>query len=144
MQPIRLTKTVILCFFLCQLSILAFGQLGTTLDIKKLTEYEDRVLRSERADKKFTVPRRFVQNTVTHYNYFFNANNKINEVIEKAKLAFKEDYSQLLPFYNYSLDVTAADSLNLDSVSNKSQTGIALHDLRNDWIDNMYLLWGAS
>ncbi|MET0466092.1 MAG: hypothetical protein ABW007_23235, partial [Chitinophagaceae bacterium] len=51
---------------------------------------------------------------------------------------------QLLPFYNYSLDVTAADSIQLDSVSYKAQSGIVLHDLRNDWADNMYLLWGAS
>ena len=27
---------------------------------------------------------------------------------------------------------------------NKSTTGIVLHDLRNDWIDNLYLLWGAA
>ena len=33
---------------------------------------------------------------------------------------------------------------NLDSITYKSSTGIALHDLRNDWVDNLYLLWGAS
>ncbi|HEX7845898.1 MAG TPA: tetratricopeptide repeat protein, partial [Chitinophagaceae bacterium] len=144
MQPTRYFTTAIICLILCQLSFSAFGQLGTVLDIKKPKEYEERVLRSEREDKKFTIPRRFMQNTVTHYNYFFNANNKINEILEKAKASFKDDYSQLLPFYNYTLEATAADSLQLDSVSYKSQTGIALHDLRNDWIDNLYLLWGAS
>jgi hypothetical protein len=65
-------------------------------------------------------------------------------VLERAKTAHTDDFSKLLPFYNYSLDVTAADSIQLDSISYKSQTGIALHDLRNDWVDNLYILWGAS
>ncbi|MBK8953605.1 MAG: hypothetical protein IPM85_16485 [Chitinophagaceae bacterium] len=103
------------------------------------------MLRSEKSDqKKFTLPKRFIQNTVTHYNYYFNANNKLNEVLERAKESFKDDYSRLLPFYNYSLDITAKDSIQLDSVTYKSSTGIALHDLRSDWTDNLYLLWGAA
>ncbi len=92
--------------------------------------------------KNLLFPRRLIQNTVTHYNYYFNANNKLNEVLERAKASFTDDYSQLLPFYNYSLDATAADSIQLDSITYKSSTGIALHDLRNDWVDNLYLLWG--
>src|SRR6185503_13605351 len=62
----------------------------------------------------------------------------------RAKGSFTDDYSQLLPFYNYSLDVTAGDSIQLDSITYKSSTGVALHDLRNDWVDGLYLLWGAS
>jgi len=146
MRLIRnITFTVILSCFSLPFCGLAFGQMGITFDIPKPKEFENRVLRSEKSDKKkFTLPKRFMQNTITHYNYFFNANNKLNEVLERAKLAWKDDYSQLIPFYNYSLDVTAADSIQLDSINYKSQTGIALHDLRNDWVDNLYLLWGAS
>ena len=145
MRPNRYTITATLFLIFCQFSITAFSQLGISFDIKKPKDYDDRVLRSERSDqKKFTLPRRFIQNTVTHYNYYFNANNKLNEVLEKAKTAFVDDYSQLLPFYNFTLDVTATDSIQLDSITYKSSTAIALHDLRNDWIDNMYLLWGAS
>ena len=71
---------------LCQLTIPVFGQLGLAFDIKKPKEFENRVLRSEKSDqKKFTLPKRFIQNTITHYNYFFNANNKLNEVLERAK-----------------------------------------------------------
>lgn len=139
------TITAALFLVFCQLAVPVFGQLGTTLDVKKPEEFENRVLRSEKSDrKKFSLPKRFIQNTITHYNYFFNANNKLNEVLERAKLSFKDDYSQLIPFYNYTLDVTAADSIQLDSISYKAQTGIVLHDLRNDWVDNLYLLWGAS
>lgn len=147
MQLTRYTGlSVLICLILlCQTTVPAFGQQGINLDIKKPPEYENRVLRSEKSDrKKFNVPRRFIQNTVTHYNYFFNANNKLNEVLERAKASFTDDYSQLIPFYNYSLDVTAADTVQLDSISYKAQTGIVLHDLRSDWADNLYLLWGAS
>ncbi len=143
----RANRHIIFLFLpliLLQAGLPAYSQLGFDLNIKKPKEYEERILRSEKTDKKFNVPRRFVQNTVTHYNYTFNANNKLNEVLARAKQAFKDDYSQLLSFYNYSLDVTAADSLQLDSITIKASSGIALHDLRNDWVDNLYLLWGAS
>lgn len=121
------------------------AQLGFDLDIKKPEPYENRLLKAERAGKKkFTKYRRFWQNTYTHYNYFFNANNKLNQVIEKAKAAHTDDYSTLLPFYNYSLKITAQDKTELDSIVYKSKTAIVMHDLRNDWIDDMYLLWGAS
>lgn len=146
MSLIRYTGFITLLIIgFCQLTLPVFGQLGVTLDVKKPKEFENRVLRSEKSDqKKFTLPKRFIQNTITHYNYFFNANNKLNEVLQRAKSGFQDDYSQLIPFYNYTLDITAADSIQLDSISYKAQTGIVLHDLRNDWVDNLYLLWGAS
>ena len=145
MRLTRNTFTAVLLLILCQISLPAFSQLGIPITISKPKEYEERVLRSEKSeDSKFTLPKRFIQNTVTHYNYYFNANTKLNEVLEKAKLGFKDDYSALLPFYNYSLDVTAGDSIQLDSITYKASSGIALHDLRNDWVDNLYLLWGAS
>jgi outer membrane protein assembly factor BamD (BamD/ComL family) len=145
MRPNRYTITAIFFLLLCQVSVPAFSQIGISFNLKKPKEYDDQLLRSEKSDtKKFTPPRRFIQNTITHYNFFFNANNKLNEVLERAKASFQEDYSLLLPFYNYSLDATASDTIQLDSVTYKSSTAIALHDLRNDWVDNMYLLWGAA
>lgn len=140
----------IIAFLCCILLPVAFSplqaQMGFDVDVKKPEPYENRVLKAEKTptDKQIKAPKRFLQNTVTHFNYFFNANNKLNEIITNAKTAHQEDYSKLLPFYNYSLDVTAADSLQLDSVIYKSKTGIIMHDLRNDWIDNLYMLWGAS
>jgi len=112
---------------------------------KKPQKFEERKLGSEKtAEKKFTVPRNVIQNTVTHYNYYFNANNKVNAVIEKAKIGFKDDYTRLIPFYSYNLDGTASQKTDLDSVILTSTAGILLHDLRNDWIDNMYLLIGKA
>ena len=121
------------------------AQLGFDLAIKKPEPYENRELKAERsAKKKFSKYRHFWQNTYTHYNYFFNANNKLNEVIDRAKESHVDDYALLLPFYNYSLETTAQDKTQLDSIIYKSKTAIVMHDLRNDWIDDMYLLWGAS
>ena len=112
---------------------------------KKPEKFEDRKLGSEKlAEKKFTLPRRVFQNNFTHYNYYFNANNKINTVIARAKEAAQEDYTKLLPYYPFSLENTASQKTELDSVIYKATAGILLHDLRNDWIDNMYLLMGKA
>lgn len=116
-----------------------------TFDLKKPQKFENRKLGSEKnVDKKFTAPRRFMQNTITHYNYYFNANEKIKEIVARAKASFKDDYTQLLPFYNYSLDATSNQKQELDSVLYKATAGILLHDLRNSWIDNLYLLMGQA
>lgn len=142
----RYTSLILILLFLSFLGSLdSVAQLGFSLNIDKPKDYEDRVLRAEKTDeKKFTIPRRFFQNTTTHYNYFFNANTKLNEVLAQAKAQHRDDYSKLISFYNYSLDATAANTIQLDSIILKSQSGIVLHDLRNDWIDNLYLLWGAA
>ncbi len=134
---------------LCILSTPVFAQPTWTLDPfgkeKKPEKYEEKKLGSEKtADKKFTTFRRLVQNNVTHYNFYFNANNKLNAVLERAKIAQKDDFSQLITFYPYSLDNTASQAVELDSVIYKSTGGILLHDLRSDWVDNMYLLIGKA
>ena len=122
----------------------AYGQPVLPSDLKKPKKYENRMLGAEKsAEKKFKGPRKFIQNTVTHYNWYFNANNKLNEILERAKLAHKDDFAELLPFYNYSLEQTANDK-DLDSVIIKSNMGILVHDLRNAWIDNLFMLMGKA
>ena len=121
------------------------GQPSFSFDLKKPPKFENKALASEKTgNKKFTVPRRFLQNTFTHYNYYFNANNKLNEIVARAKTAQIDDYTELLPFYNYSLQGTATFKVDLDSVIYKSTAGVLIHDLRNDWIDNLYLLIGKA
>jgi tetratricopeptide repeat protein len=122
------------------------AQVGVDYDLAKPKKFENRVLASENSNngKKFKKSRRFIQNTITHYNYYFNANEKLKLVIARAKATYREDYTRLLSFYNYSLDATAAQKRDLDSVIYKCTTGILIHDTRNDWIDNLYLLIGES
>lgn len=145
MQPIIVPKLNLILIVLLLGCFSASAQPDFTLPLVKPKKYENKTLGSEKTDdKKFTLPRRIYQSMVTHYNFHYNATNKINAIVEKAKLSHQDDYTQLLPFYNYSTDYTAADSLELDSVIFKATAGIVLHDLRNNYIDNMYLLIGQS
>lgn len=123
----------------------AAGQPVLPSDLKKPKKYENKKLGAEKsAEKKFTAPRKFIQNTVTHYNWYFNANNKLSYILENAKQAHRDDYSDLLTFYNYSLDITSANKTELDSVIYKANMGILTHDLRNAWIDNLFMLLGKA
>jgi len=138
-------KILLINCYLCIFSSIATAQPGSEIEIKKPAKYERKILAAEKSNnKKFTAPKRFYQNGVTHYNYYFNANNRLNEVIANAKLSNKDDYRKLLPFYNFSLDATAQSTNDLDSVIYKCTAGIVLHNLNNDWVDNMYLLMGKA
>jgi tetratricopeptide (TPR) repeat protein len=140
-------KKIFICLLVICSAFFAFAQPNTEVAISKdkPKQYENRKLGSETTgDKKFTILRRITQNTYTHYNYYFNASNKLNEVVEKAKTANKDDYTELLSFYNYNLEGTSQSKDDLDSVIYKCTAGILLHDLRNDWIDNLYILLGKA
>jgi outer membrane protein assembly factor BamD (BamD/ComL family) len=139
------SKHLLLGLFLC-ISLAGLAQVGVDYTLVKPKKFENRVLASETSNngKKFKKSRRFIQNTITHYNYYFNANEKIKMIVARAKSQFREDYTHLLPFYNYTLDATAAQKRDLDSVIYKCTAGILIHDTRNDWIDNLYLLIGKT
>ncbi len=142
---IGLVSFLLFFFFLAPDIHAQLSKITFDLDKDKPAKYKDKTLKSEKTgQKKFTVPRRFIQNTVSHYNYFFNANKKINLVIERARLANKDDYSKLLSYYSFTLDNTASQKIELDSVIYKATAGILLHDLRSDWVDNLYLLIGEA
>src|SRR4249920_1799897 len=119
-----LTRTISPLFIfliLSGLSLPVLSQPTWTIDPfgkeKKPEKYENRKLGSEKtADKKFTVVRNFYQNNVTHYNYYFNANNRVNAVVDRAKLSQKDDYANMLSFYPYSLESTSTQKIELDSV----------------------------
>ena len=141
----NLTRITAIIFFFVLPPVVHAQVGGLSFDLPHPKKFENRKLRSEKTgDKKFTIPRRFMQNTTTHYNFFFNANEKIKEVIAKAKYAHKDDYTKLLSFYNYNFDETSQYKNELDSVIYKSTAGILLHDLRSNWVDNLYLLMGRA
>ncbi len=116
---------------------------GLSFEIKKPKAYENRTLASEKSSyTKFTAPKRFYNDLVSRFNYYFNANNRLNEIINSAKNIHKDDYTKLLSFYDYSLDETAKGQI--DTVIYKCTAGILLHDLRSDWVDKLYLLMGKA
>ncbi len=137
-----LTSVICFSFFFC---LKGFSQEGIDFNLKKPDKYENRTLGYEKTtETKWTVPRAFLQNTISQYNFYYNANNKLNEVLARAKAQFKEDYTQLLPFYNYTLEITSKDKRNLDSVLDKVNSAILLRDLRNSWADNLWMLMGRA
>ncbi len=139
----RIVYSVICFIFLFYLD--GFGQVGVEYDLTKPQKYENRTLGYEKtATTKWTTARQLEQNTITHYNFYFNTNNKLTDVLNRAKSQFREDYTQLLPFYNYTLEATSKDKRNLDSVVDKINSAILLHDLRNSWNDNLYILMGRA
>lgn len=122
-----------------------FAQGNITFDLKKPKLYENRKLPSELTpDKKINPIKKAKENIVSHYNFYFNANKKLNGVLANAKQSFKDTFNNLIPFFNYNLDQTASQQSELDSVIIKCNNGILLHDLRNDWVDDLYLLMGQS
>ena len=137
-------RALLLPVLLC-LSATVLSQDALKVDVDKPEKFENKKLGYEKTgEKKFTAPRRFMQNTTTHYNYYFNANEKLKAVVARAKAVHRDKYTELLSFYNYSLEQTAGDKQELDSVIYKVTTGILIHDLRNNWLDNMYLLMGKA
>jgi tetratricopeptide (TPR) repeat protein len=136
---------ITLVFFIFFLPYFVQAQLGETYDIERPKKYEEKKIGYEKTfTKKYALPRRFLQNTTSHYNYFFNANEKLKLVIEKAKETQKDTFDRLLNYFNYSLEDTKTQITDLDSVMQKATGGILIHDLRSNWVDNFYLLIGKS
>ncbi len=124
-------------------SIRSYAQPNLSFEIKKPKQYESRSLPSEKTgNAKFTAPKRFYNDLVSRFNYYFNAQTKLNSIIDSAKSLYKDDYTQLLSFYNYTLDQTAMGQI--DTIIYKCTAGILLHDLRSDWVDKLYLLMGKA
>lgn len=140
-QPAR--PLLVLVCILMTMGVMAQGNI--TYDLIKPKAYENRKLASELTpDKKINPVKRLKENIVSHYNFHFNANLKLSKVISSAKQTYKDTFTALIPFFNYSLDQTAQQQQDLDSVVIKVNNGILLHDLRNDWVDDLYLLMGQS
>jgi tetratricopeptide (TPR) repeat protein len=133
----------IVVFLLMLVAFAGKAQPGLSFEIKKPKQFENRPLPSEKTgDTKFSLPKRFYTNTVSRFNYYYNANRILDEVIAEAKQVHQDDYTQLLSFYNYDLSTGFKDPM--DTVIYKATAGILLHDLRSDWVDKLYLLMGKA
>jgi len=87
---------------------------------------------------KYTLGRRAYQNTVSQFNFLFNAEVELNEFILKARNEYVDDYTTLISFYDYDLSTIAKNSI--DSIIYRCNANIVLHDLRSNWVDDAYLL----
>ena len=105
---------------------------GAFREIDKPLPYE-RLLNT-----KYSLGRRAYQNTVSQFNYLFNAEEEFNEHLQKARLDYQDDFTSLLSFYDYDLSTTSKYSL--DSIVYRCNANIVLHDLRSNYVDDAYLL----
>ena len=120
----------------------ANDQLNKTID-KFVPQEEERPLPYEiLLNKKYTLGRRAYQNTVSQFNYLFNAEEELKELIQNARSQYEEDYSNLLSFYDYDLANISKNSI--DSIIYRCNANIVLHDLRSNWVDDAYLLLAKS
>lgn len=137
-------KTYVLVFILMVgLAQELVAQPYTGISLQKNKPYTERLLPAEKTGEKgFRLPKRIFNNTVTRYNYVFNATMRLDGIIERATEKQIENYAELLPFYPYSLEITAKDEI--DTIIYKCTAGILLHDLRSDWVDNLYIILGKA
>jgi len=102
------------------------------LEVEKPLPYE-RLLNT-----KYTLGRRAYQNTVSQFNFLFNAEEELNEFILKARNEHVDDYTSLISFYDY--DLSSIAKFSIDSIIYRCNANIVLHDLRSNWVDDAYLL----
>jgi tetratricopeptide (TPR) repeat protein len=95
--------------------------------------------------KKWTPLRSVAQNSFTHYNYYFNANRKMDEAELNMRRARRENYDSLIGLFpfdpNRDSSLLAAD---MDSIVHKASIGIQIHDPRVKWSNDLYLLLGKA
>ncbi|MCB0698222.1 MAG: hypothetical protein H6551_06445 [Chitinophagales bacterium] len=117
-------------------------ELALELKIKKKREAwsNEKMLK-----KRWGFPRAPIQNTFTRYNYYFNADNKMDEALNNMLRFRQENYDSLLALYPFDPDrdssVLASD---MDSIIQKASLGIQIHDPRTKWGDDLYLLLGQA
>ncbi|PZP39374.1 MAG: hypothetical protein DI598_20020, partial [Pseudopedobacter saltans] len=87
--------------------------------------------------------KKFMQGTYTHFNFLLNANQKLNTSLDIAQTEFQDDYTKLLPYDNYDLKRFAQNTY-LDTAIEKANGSLLLHDIRNEWNDEVYLILGKS
>ena len=95
--------------------------------------------------KKWSVQRQVVQNTFTRYNYYFNANRKMDEALANMQRVRRDNYDSLIGLYPFdpNKDSTLM-SADMDSIIRKVSVGIQIHDPRTKWGDDLYLLLGEA
>ena len=95
--------------------------------------------------KKWSPVRRVTQNSFTHYNYYYNANKKMEEALQNMQRSRKENYDSLIGLYPFDPNRDSSMmSADMDSIVHKVSVGIQIHDPRVKWSNDLYLLLGEA
>lgn len=96
--------------------------------------------------KRWGFPRRPLQNLFTHYNYYFNANRKMEEAKKNMERLARDDYDgPPIRLFSFNPDTDSSKLVSdMDSVIQKTSLGVQIHDPRVKWSDDLYLLLGQA
>lgn len=95
--------------------------------------------------KKWSAPRRLIQNTFTRYNYYFNTDKKMDEALDNMLRMSKENYDSTIALFPFDPDKDSSKlAPDMDSIIQKASLGIQIHDPRTKWADDLYLLLGQA
>lgn len=111
----------------------------------KINEKHEKYSNKKMLKKKWSLPRRITQNTFTRYNYYYNANLKMEEARQNMLRASQDNYDTLLRLFPFDPNVDSAKlASDMDTVLSKAAVGIQIHDPRSKWQDDLYLLVGEA
>lgn len=112
----------------------------------KMKQKRDSFTNKSMLKKKWTPFRSFTQNAFTHYNYYYNANRKMEEAnANMLRAGPKENYDSLIKIFPFDPDRDSAMIAgDMDSIIRKASVGIQIHDPRVKWANDMYLLMGQA
>jgi tetratricopeptide (TPR) repeat protein len=95
--------------------------------------------------KRWSPIRRLTQNSFTHYNYYYNANRKMDEALLNMQRSRKENYDSLIGLYPFDPNRDSTLMLpDMDSIVRKVSVAIQIHDPRVKWSNDLYLLLGEA
>ncbi len=95
--------------------------------------------------KPWSLNRRIYQNTITRYNYYYNAKNDFARSLQQQAKNSKRNYTKLLDLEPYNpADIAGAVGGDMDSIIKKCATSIQIHDPRSKWFDNLFFLTGKA
>ena len=95
--------------------------------------------------------RRVYHNLTSHYNVWWNGDQSVKEGEKALKEAIKDDYTVILPVFNYGTKENALSlNSNMDRAIEKASISIQRHSMRFGgkeyvkWIDDSYLIMAIA
>lgn len=83
-------------------------------------------------------------NSVSHYNYYYNANLLVSDVREESLIGYKDNYKDVLSLYPIPDQASLkGNASKMDEVLKKCSHIIDKHS-KSKWVDDAYLLMGDA
>lgn len=83
-------------------------------------------------------------NSVSHYNYYYNASVLVNDAREETLLAFKDNFKDVLALYPITDQASLkGNASKMDEVLKKCSHVIDKHS-KSKWVDDSYLMMGDA